>query len=34
MTQSAPVLLCAHFDTGDAIYQLQVDTRVQLALRD
>jgi hypothetical protein len=34
MTQSAPVLLYAHFETEQAIYQLHVDTRVQLALRD
>jgi hypothetical protein len=32
--KSAPVLLCAHFDTGDAIYQLHVATRVQLNLQD
>lgn len=33
-TKSAPVLLCAHFETEQAIYELHVNTRVQLALRD
>lgn len=31
-TKSAPVLLLAHFETEPAIYQLHVNTRVQLAL--
>lgn len=31
-TQSAPVLLCAHFETEQAVYQLHVATRVQLSL--
>jgi hypothetical protein len=34
MTQSAPVLLCAHFETEQAIYQLHVATRVQLNLQE
>lgn len=33
-TSAAQVLLCAHFEAEQAIYQLHVDTRVQLALRD
>ncbi|TXT40497.1 MAG: hypothetical protein FD135_1277 [Comamonadaceae bacterium] len=33
-TRAAQVLLCAHFETEQAIYQLHVDTRVQLALHD
>lgn len=33
-TRAAQVLLYAHFETEQAIYQLHVDTRVQLALRD
>ena len=33
-TQSASVLLLAHFETKPAIYQLHVNTRVQLYLRD
>jgi len=31
-TKSAPVLLCAHFETEQAVYQLHVATRVQLNL--
>jgi len=31
-TKSAPVLLCAHFETDQAVYQLNVATRVQLSL--
>lgn len=31
-TRSAPVLLCAHFETDQAVYQLHVTTRVQLSL--
>ncbi|MBK1685014.1 hypothetical protein CKO18_15760 [Rhodoferax fermentans] len=31
-TKSAPVLLCAHFETEQAVYQLHVATRVQLSL--
>jgi hypothetical protein len=34
MTQSAPVLLCAYFETEQAIYQLHVATRVQLNLQE
>jgi len=30
--KSAPVLLCAHFETEQAVYQLHVATRVQLNL--
>lgn len=30
-TKSAPVLLCAHFETEQAVYQLHVATRVQLS---
>lgn len=33
-TRAAQVLLCAHFETEQAIYQLHVNTRVQLALWD
>lgn len=33
-TQSAPVLLCAHFETAQAVYQLRVVTRVQLSLQE
>jgi len=31
-TKSAPVLLCVHFETEQAVYQLHVATRVQLSL--
>jgi len=34
MTQCASVLLYAHFETEQAIYQLHVVTRVQLNLRE
>ncbi|MCB8747294.1 hypothetical protein LHU53_10275 [Rhodoferax sp. U2-2l] len=33
-TRSATVLLCAHFETEQAVYQLHVATRVQLSLQE